>query len=201
MTALATVILAVVTWHYVRLTNRLVKLQIEPSVETGLDDPVMSSTTFVVQNSGAEPVENAIGNVRCFLFRDENDPPTVFFTGVPWDNKRSWWHIGKLGPGEVVRKDSMEPITHCLVNKENMEKFENQKAKAQVKGGKFQPFILRSIVVFDLSFQREVDRKSYRMSRPAWLYKDGKTGTPVLRVPVISSEYKHFFDELTSGGR
>src|SRR2546426_239622 len=65
MTALANVILAVVTWQYVSLTNRLVKLQIEPSIEAGLDEPIMGSTTFVVQNNGAEPVENVIVNIRC----------------------------------------------------------------------------------------------------------------------------------------
>jgi hypothetical protein len=69
----------------------------------------------------------------------------VFFAGLPSDNKRSWWQIGKLGAGEVVKKDSIQPLTGCLVNKENMEKFENQKTQAQAKGGKFQP------VIFDLS--------------------------------------------------
>jgi hypothetical protein len=135
------------------------------------------------------------------LFRNPDDrQPAVFFTGVPSDKKRSWWQIGKLGAGEVASKDSIEPLTAFLANRENMEKFENQKTKAQAKGGKFSPVIIASIVVFDLSYQREVDRKLYRLSRPAWLYKDGNTGKPVLGVPVISSEYKHFFDELTSGG-
>lgn len=64
----------------------------------------------------------------------------------------------------------------------------------------FQAVTFGSIVVFDLSYQRDVDKKSYRVSRPAWLYKDGNTGKPRLIVPVISSEYKHFFDELASGG-
>jgi hypothetical protein len=39
VTALATGFLAVVTWQYVSLTNRLVRLQIEPSVEAGLRSP------------------------------------------------------------------------------------------------------------------------------------------------------------------
>jgi hypothetical protein len=199
--ALATLILVGVTWQYVRLTNRLVRLQIEPSVEAGLDQPFIGSTTFTVQNAGAEPVENVIVNIRCFLFRGPNDrQPMVFFAGLPSDNKRSWWQIGKLRPGEIVKKDSTEHLTTFLTNKEKQENFENERAKAQAKDGKFQPLILGSIVAFDLSYQRQVDHKSYHMSRPAWLYKDGNTGKPVLVVRVISPEYKDLLEELTSGG-
>jgi hypothetical protein len=197
---LATLVLVGVTWYYARLTNRLVQLQIEPSVEAGLNEPFVGSTVFALRNTGAEPVENAIVNIRCFLFRGPNDQqPAVVFTGLPSDEKRSWWKVRILRSGEVVTKDSVESLTGCLVNKANMEKFEREKVEQQTKSPNVQPFTLGSIVVFDVSYQRQVDRKRYRVSRPAWLYKDGKTGQPILSIPVISSEFKPLFDELISG--
>jgi hypothetical protein len=198
--AAATVTLAVLTWNYASLTNKLVRLDIEPSLESGLEQPLLPSTTFLVRNTGVEPIENVVVNIRCVLYRHENDPhPTVVFAGIPGDSTRAWWRIGTLSPGQMEKKDSVEAQSMCLMNKESTEAFERSKMMSRDEPTTAPPIGYGSIVVFDITYQRQIDRKQYEVHRPFWLRKDGKTGKPGLSAPIVSSDFNRFFQELTRG--
>jgi hypothetical protein len=198
--AVATVALAILTSYYAYLTDKLVQLQIEPSIETALDQPVTGSTTLVLRNTGIEPIEDVVANIRCVLYRHQNDPqPMVVFTGVPGDSKRSWWRIGTLEAGQIEKKDSIEAQAMCLMNKDSAEAFEREKITRQAKESALLPVNYGAIVIFDINYHRKIDLKQYELHRPFWLHKDGKTGKPVLSAPIVSSDFKTFLEELTSG--
>lgn len=72
--AFCTAVLVGVTWYYAslsnRLTNRLVELQVEPSVEIGVAEPFQAATVVTLRNIGAQDVTDSLGQLEVlFLSR------------------------------------------------------------------------------------------------------------------------------------
>jgi hypothetical protein len=204
VTALATLVLTFVTWRYVELTNRLVQLQIDPSLALSIADPLHRSNELVLKNTGAEPIKNISVNLRCFVFENSLDTsPVTFFEGFEAIGEdHSWWHIAELRSGQVLVKDGASVFSGFIQNGELILK-DNQRLRlasthppAAQKSSRAQlPLFSNFIVVVDVKYQRAVDLKTYRLSRPVWLMKD-QNGRPILDAVPISTDFRSVLKQL-----
>src|SRR5437867_1650489 len=105
---IATVLLTIITWKYVKLTHALVRLQIEPNLECGLKDQYTDKPQLVIHNAGAETVIDLHIDHRCYIFRDLTSHPILAQGGqssvVQRHEEHSWWDIERLGPDEMRSK-------------------------------------------------------------------------------------------------
>lgn len=179
MVAIATVALVIVTWAYVRITHKLVRLQIEPSVECGFESSANGRTRVVLKNAGAEPVVNVKVDTRFYFFLDPNRPPIFSHTNIgipPGHDEAVWWKIPRLSPGELQSRDATEEINRYF---HNQAAAEAQSLVTSVEGAKPIRTDFRSLVVFDVAYQREVDHRLYQISRSGFIFKERDSGKPL----------------------
>ncbi len=168
--ALATLTLAFITWRYVRLTNTLLRLQIEPAVVCGVDHRNDGRNFLVLQNAGTEKIINVSVHTRHFIFRDPHKPPimsTVKAKGVPGREASTWWTISGLAPGEIQLKNATDFLTRVKHNDDAM-----KQTRAAQEGIDVDKIDLLSLVFFDVAYQREVDHKSYWFSEAFYVGGD-----------------------------
>ncbi len=168
-----------------------------PVVDLSIGQPFASSTIITLKNSGAEPIVDVATNLRCFLLEKDNErPPALFFEGFPsLGNATSWWKIDKIDPGAVRTKDANESLAKCL---HNMQSHAQSQATLRQSLGQA-PFIFTDmILVVDIVYRREIDRKEYEMSGIARLMEEGKTGEPVLQPLPMSDFYRHLLETVTA---
>ena len=103
ITLLATIVQVLVARQYVDLTNKLLRIQMEPNVK--LDLTALGSDSVEVWNAGFDPVIDLRIN-----------PEIVAFTGATprsryrWNvgpgrqNQNDWWRIARLSPGDPSQR-------------------------------------------------------------------------------------------------
>jgi hypothetical protein len=170
VTTFVTVVLAIITYKYVNLTNALVRLQIEPSLECGLKDEYTGKPQLVVHNVGVEPIIDLHIDHRNYIFRDLTSHPILSEGGQPRVVQRheehSWWDIERLGGDEIRSKDVSDVVDLHSRNQKNLERMILDGARHDATTGqpiKPKRVDLFSIVLFEIRYRREIDRKTYRM--------------------------------------
>ena len=158
----------------------------DPVIELAVGEPFGSKTVIGLTNSGVQPVVNVAVNLRCFFLKNANDPqPAMFHIGFPSiDNAHSWWVVERIEPGKSHKKDAKESLANFLTNS-------SKPVLGQVN--KFTEIVL----VVDIIYQRQFDRKRYQWSGIARLMKDSKTGEPFLWSLQTSDYYQHILKTVT----
>src|SRR5271169_2820201 len=171
-TVIASIVLAWVTWSYVRLTGRLVRLQSDPVLEAGFD-PFHTGTVLELKNSGQQPVVGVGVFLKTTVFRDLNKPP-IMTSSVGLSSpgsRRPWWNVSQLLPDQPpVSRDLSEPLRAFLQHVDATQETEEIQAKIQHRPPDRSP--LTAVLTIDVLYRREVDGRQYRLSLSGFLDRD-----------------------------
>ncbi len=196
--AIATLALVLVTSWYVHLTNKLVRLQIEPSVECGIDHTKDGKNILVLQNVGTEKVINVSVTNRHFIFRDLRQPPIMSALKakrVPGKEDSPWWKIPRLNPGEIQSRDAGDFLGLVKHNHNAMRR--TRAAQEKTDPSKIE---LYSLVFFDVAYQRKVDRKWYWTSE-AYYFRESGGDEDIFLWPAEVLRRMSGFAEAIEAGR
>ncbi len=174
---IATVVLARITWNYVNLTKQLVRSQVEPVVDFGIN---RDGEEIVVANIGAYQILDISvdRDTVCFLGPPWNKPIAKVRTGpkTPGRGPQAWWYLASLSPGEVKN----HPIGEVVNDANNLlTTIEKQKAQGQIRDiSPTDNVQLFTFVVFRLVFHRDFDRRRYTSQKVIYVVRDSSTGKP-----------------------
>lgn len=182
--ALVTIALAALTACYVRLTHNLVKTQVDPVVDLGIN---RDGQDLVIHNSGAfQVLDILVDKISVsFLGPPWNKPVSKVRPGpkIPGADPKAWWYLTKLSPGGV----KSHPIGDVVDEANRLTtSMESAKARGHIRHvsptDKVQLF---TFVVFHLTFHRDFDRKRYTSQKVIHISTDSNTGKPL----VTDAEY------------
>ena|ERR1700687_2161479 len=163
------VVLVAITIRYVRLTHELVQLQIEPQVELRIDTNLLE---LKVRNAGTYPVRD---------LEIESDFAVIGKTKQV--GARKWnpefWRLKKLAPGQHESHSIGDVVTEAV---EMARTFQNLVQQDQTLSDVDRRF--RTILRFNLTYCREVDRRRYNKAVQVLVVRDPVSDSPVLIDPA-----------------
>ncbi len=181
--AIATIVLVRITHRYTNLTHSLVRLQIDPNLESGFEGEYEEMPKLVLHNAGGDVIIDIHVNTQMYIFRYLMSGPISIESMskriVQQTDQHSWWHVARLTPDELQKKDIAETIKHYGNNLKGMERMIMNGVFHDSDGKPVKPdkVDLWGFVVFDIQYRREVDRKLYRMLKTGSLITNKTTGT------------------------
>jgi hypothetical protein len=159
--ALTTIVLAGLTFYYVRLTHNLLKIQVEPRVEVSI---APETRELILRNCGAYPVWDVSVeyNVRA----------------LPGPVER----YGKTAKLPLIAKLRAGKLHKIPVDDAGVSAVEMLKQVEQTRSSNDMP--AQTWVLFSLSWQRDFDRRVFQTVQLFEVVEDAKTGRPRFRPQV-----------------
>jgi len=151
ITLLATIVQVLVARQYVDLTNKLLRIQMEPNVK--LDLTALGSDSVEVWNAGFDPVIDLRIN-----------PEIVAFTGATprsryrWNvgpgrqNQNDWWRIARLSPGDPSQRKSLAELAA---------RWKSELSDKQKSGTTLIKNRQRAAIICRITYQRDVDKRQF----------------------------------------
>jgi len=171
----STVVLAGLTFYYVRLTHNLLKVQVKPQVEFSIDPETLE---LVLGNWGAYAVWNVSAKYDIRVL-----PGSVEL-------------YGKSAHLPLVKKLSAGKQHKIPIEKVAADAIQMRKQAEQTLSSGDRP--AEALVRFSLSWQRDFDRRVFKTVRRFELVENAKTDRPDFRPPVTPDPV---LDEFYSPGR
>lgn len=186
ISALATAVLAVLTFsvvrlnsRYVALTNQLVLQQQTPDVELAFPPPALADKVLI-HNAGPQPVVDVKIWWTAYLHDAKGSTiSTLFYSQPSAASPQSWWEIPRLKVGQQETKEISDVISNIGHNIDVMEQ--------SLKRRGFQSARL----MFTCQYRREVDQKMYSFYLGGKLVKDSQTGKYFLEFIPVTPEPTH----------
>ena len=161
------------------IAQRALQAQVEPQVSLEIEGLGGPSQLLSVSNEGAFPV------VEISIYYD-----TLLFWGPPWhqdtrgiyrlpqSRSPGWWHIEKLGPGEVQTHSMDDPTREALDFAKQMNSHKSAGKLPDVPTSAiFSPQLLHH-----MKFYREADRKVFRKELAVFVVRNDE-GKPYILPP------------------
>ncbi|MCI0564047.1 MAG: hypothetical protein MN733_36690, partial [Nitrososphaera sp.] len=206
---LATFALALLTAGLVYVAHKeeqSVRQALEVQVEPQLQIEITSRKPIelVIRNNGAYPVLNISIFQETTTFMDpysgsKHSGPVIVGT-TRSDLRHPWQHIDKLLPGDIHTLPLADVIKEQfgLLQMQTRPQGRNKIPGLSLKE---RNRLIRMILHFQLSYQREVDRKTYRRTKSALLAVDDNTGSPFLQdtrmMESIYSSLREVLDKVS----
>lgn len=170
----------------IKLGEQAIQVQVEPEIQMEVNPTNDGGGDVVISNNGAYPILNLLVDTDSTIFLgppvEKNKNPIVSIQRsrprTPGPQNDAWWKLNKLPPGD----NQKHPINEVLSNALQYQKVtEDNKARGQLAGVPPKTKSpLYTLVHFRLRYQRQVDHKSYRMTKSIVLGTDGQTGKPIV---------------------
>jgi ElaB/YqjD/DUF883 family membrane-anchored ribosome-binding protein len=176
--------LVIVSYQQFKSSDQALQAQVQPEVGVEVNE-TDNGGEIILRNYGAYPVVNLSVNDESttFLWPTSHKSPIVsitrFRTKTPGPQDKAWWHLARLSPGEM-QKHSVKDVVENHFQERKLK--EAAKAHGQIPGiTAREKSSLYTLIHFRVTFQREVDRRTYKMTKSVVMMLDIQSGQPTLR--------------------
>jgi hypothetical protein len=154
LTLLGTMGQGYLTNQYVKLTDKLLKVQIDPIVGFDLTD--LGSDTVEVWNDGFDPVLAMRINPEIVAFTGATPTMQYRSSVAPGRKRNDWWKIDRLSPGDPSQRKSIAELA---------QRWQGQLIDKQKSGTTLIKDKQRAAIIFRITYHREADKRQFSATK------------------------------------